>query len=99
MRILVTTTSFQDTPGSHHDLLASTGWEIITARGPLNKADTLALVGDVDGYICGDDAITRQGLEKAGPKLKALSKYGIGLDKIDGKACTQLGIPLLFTPG
>jgi len=99
VKILLTTTSFQDTPGAHHDLLAQTGWEIITARGPLNETDTLALVGDADGYICGDDAITRKVLEKARPKLKVLSKYGIGVDKIDVKSCTEFGIPLLFTPG
>lgn len=99
MKILLTTTSFQDTPGTHHELLKQTGWEIITARGPLNEADTLALVGEVDGYICGDDAITRRVLEKARPKLKVLSKYGIGVDKIDVKSCTEFGIPLLFTPG
>ena len=98
MKILLTTTSFQDTPGAHHDLLAKTGWEIIRARGPLNEADTLALVGDI-GYICGDDAITRKVLEKARPKLKVLSKYGIGVDKIDVKSATEFGIPLLFTPG
>ncbi|HTA95941.1 MAG TPA: phosphoglycerate dehydrogenase [Verrucomicrobiae bacterium] len=99
MKILLTTTSFQDTPGSHHDLLASKGWEIITARGPLNEADTLALVGDIDGYICGDDAITRKVLEKALPKLKVISKYCIGVDKIDVKSCTEFGIPVLFTSG
>jgi D-3-phosphoglycerate dehydrogenase / 2-oxoglutarate reductase len=99
MKILLTTTSFQDTPGEHHDLLAKTGWEIIRARGPLNEADTLALVGDIDGYICGDDAITRKVLEKARPKLKVLSKYGIGVDKIDVKSATEFGIPVLFTPG
>ena len=98
-RILLTTTSFQDTPGAHHELLAATGWEVIRARGPLNEADTLALVGEVDGYICGDDMITRAVLEKARPRLKVLSKYGIGVDKIDVKSCTELGIPLLFTPG
>jgi D-3-phosphoglycerate dehydrogenase len=38
-------------------------------------------------------------LEKARPKLKVLSKYGIGVDKIDVKSCTEFGIPLLFTPG
>lgn len=98
-RILLTTTSFQDTPGPHHDLLHNTGWEIVTARGPLNEADTLALVGEVDGFICGDDMITRAVLEKALPRLKVLSKYGIGVDKIDVAAATELGIPLCFTPG
>jgi D-3-phosphoglycerate dehydrogenase len=98
-RILLTTTSFQDTPGGHHAALAETGWEIVTARGPLSEADTLALVGEIDGYICGDDAITRRVLEKARPRLKVLSKYGIGVDKIDVPCCTEFGIPLLFTPG
>jgi D-3-phosphoglycerate dehydrogenase len=99
IRVLVTTTSFQDTPGPHHDTLAATGWEIITARGPLTEAQTLELVGDIDGYICGDDAITRAVLDKAAPRLKVLSKYGIGVDKIDVAGCTERKIPVLFTPG
>ena len=98
-RILLTTTSFQDTPGEHHDRLAATGWEIVTARGPLSEADMLAAVGEVDGSICGDDVITQRVLAKATPRLKVLSKYGIGVDKIDVAACTKLGIPVLFTPG
>ena len=44
-------------------------------------------------------AATSQVLEKARPRLKVLSKYGIGVDKIDVKTCTEFGIPLLFTPG
>ena len=98
-RILLSTTSFQETPGPHHAALAETGWEVVTVRGPLSEADTLAAVGEVDGFICGDDMITRAVLEKARPRLKVLSKYGIGVDKIDVAACTALGIPLLFTPG
>lgn len=98
-RILLTTTSFQDTPGEHHAALAATGWEIVTARGPLSEADTAALVGDVDATICGDDQITRAVLERARPRLRVVSKYGIGVDKIDVAACTEFGIPVLFTPG
>jgi len=98
-RILLTTTSFQDTPGAHHAALAATGWEVVTARGPLDEADTLALVGAIDGTICGDDAITRGVLERARPRLRVISKYGIGVDKIDVAACTEFGIPLLYTPG
>jgi D-3-phosphoglycerate dehydrogenase len=79
--------------------LRATGWELVTARGPLNEEQTLALVGEVDGYICGDDQITRRVLEKALPRLRVLSKYGIGVDKIDVDAATALGIPVCFTPG
>jgi D-3-phosphoglycerate dehydrogenase len=99
IRILLTTTSFQDTPGDHHKILADTGWEIVRARGPLSEAQTLELVGDIDAFICGDDAITRKVLEKARPRLKIISKYGIGVDKIDVKSATEFGLPVLFTPG
>ncbi len=98
-RILLTTTSFQDTPGLHHQLLADTGWEIVRARGPLNEAQMLAQVGEVDAFICGDDAITRAVIERARPRLRIISKYGIGVDKIDVKSASEFGIPVLFTPG
>lgn len=99
IRILLTTTSFQDTPGAHHAKLAATGWHVTTARGPLGEQEMLALVGDCDGLICGDDRVTRQVLDRARPRLQVISKYGIGVDKIDVAACTAAGIPLLFTPG
>jgi D-3-phosphoglycerate dehydrogenase len=59
----------------------------------------LELVGDFDAILCGDDVISRAVLEKATPRLKLLSKYGIGVDKIDVKAATEMGIPLSFCPG
>lgn len=98
-RILLTTTSFQDTPGSHHDLLASTGFEIVRERGPLSEERMLELAGEFDAFLCGDDAITRAVIEKSLPRLKVISKYGIGLDKIDVATATEHHIPVLFTPG
>jgi D-3-phosphoglycerate dehydrogenase / 2-oxoglutarate reductase len=98
-RVLLTTTSFQDTPGEHHKLLESQGYELIRERGPLSEARMLELSGDVDAFLCGDDAITRAVIQKALPRLKVISKYGIGLDKIDVKAATDLKVPVLFTPG
>jgi D-3-phosphoglycerate dehydrogenase len=38
-------------------------------------------------------------IEKSLPRLKVISKYGIGLDKIDVKSATEFKIPVLFTPG
>ena len=99
MRVLLTTTSFQDTPGSFHDLLDSKGYELVRQRGPLPEARMLELMGDIDGLLCGDDAITRAVLQKSLPRLKVISKYGIGLDKVDLPAATELKIPVCFTPG
>lgn len=99
MNILITTTSFQDTPGSHQQLLEQSGHTLIHARGPLPESAMLDLVGECDGILCGDDAVTRAVLEKALPRLRCLSKYGIGVDKIDIAAAKALGIPVCFTPG
>jgi D-3-phosphoglycerate dehydrogenase len=99
MRILLTTTSLQDTPGPHHELLEQTGFEIVRERGPLPEARMLELAGDFDAFLCGDDAITRKVLEKSLPRLKVVSKYGIGLDKVDVTAATELNIPVTFCPG
>jgi D-3-phosphoglycerate dehydrogenase / 2-oxoglutarate reductase len=99
MKILLTTTSFQDTPGPHHDLLAGTGYEVVRERGPLPEARMLELAGDFDAFLCGDDAVTRAVLEKSRPRLKVVAKYGIGLDKVDVTAATDLKVPVTFCPG
>jgi phosphoglycerate dehydrogenase-like enzyme len=98
-RVLLTTTSFQDTPGIHHELLAKAGLDIVRERGPLPEARMLELAGQFDAYLCGDDALTRAVIAKSLPRLKVISKYGIGLDKIDLKAAAELKVPVLFTPG
>ena len=99
VKILLTTTSYQDTPGSHQDLLESQGWEVVRERGPLSEQQMLELAGDFDGFICGDDAITKAVIDKSLPKLKWISKYGIGIDKIDKEYATSKGLPIGFCPG
>ena len=99
MKVLLTTCSYQDTPGPHHELMESQGWEITRERGPLTEQRMLELAGDFDAFLCGDDAITRAVLEKPLPRLKVISKYGIRLDKIDVPATKEFEIPVLFTPG
>ncbi|MCG8601854.1 MAG: phosphoglycerate dehydrogenase [Verrucomicrobiales bacterium] len=98
-RILLTTTSYQDTPGPHHELLESQGFEIVRERGPLPEETMLELAGEFDAFLCGDDAITQAVIEKSLPRLKVISKYGIGLDKIDVAFATSQKLPVLNTPG
>jgi D-3-phosphoglycerate dehydrogenase / 2-oxoglutarate reductase len=102
MQILLTTTSFQDTPGKHHDVLNQSGFEIVRARGPLSEAQVLDQFkqhGGFDGLLNGDDQITAKVIDAALPRLKVIAKYGIGLDSIDVKHATSKRIPVLFTPG
>jgi len=104
-RILLTTTSFQDTPGKHHDVLNDSGFEIVRARGPLSESQLLDLIksggdaGGFDGLLNGDDQVTAKVIDAALPRLKVIAKYGIGLDSIDVKHATSKKIPVLFTPG
>ena len=98
-RVLLTTTSFQDVPGAHHQMLEASGFEIVRERGPLSEARMLELAGSFDAFLCGDDAITQAVIDKSLPRLKIISKYGIGVDKIDVKYATAKQIPVLFTPG
>lgn len=100
MKILLTSTSFIDTPGEHQDRLYNAGLEIDTLRGPVKEAVLLPIISKYDGIICGDDEITRQVIKKGTEgKLKVISKYGIGLDKIDLETAKELNIPVTNCPG
>ena len=102
MKVLLTTTSFQDTPGAHHALLERSGFDVVRARGPLSEAQMLDLLGQhggFDAFLNGDDRISARVIDAAGPRLRVIAKYGIGLDSIDVAHATEKRIPVLFTPG
>ncbi len=97
MNILVTSTSFQDNPGKHRNLLDSNVSTIDYLRGPLSKDELLKVDWTkYDGVICGDDEYTSEvlsELKKSG--VSVLSKYGVGLDKVDLKSASELGIKVV----
>jgi len=80
--------------------LNNSGFQVDTLRGPVKESVLLPVIGGYDGVICGDDEYTRDVIAagKAG-KLKVLSKYGIGLDKIDVAAAKELGVTVTNCPG
>jgi len=100
VKLLLTSTSFQDTPGKHHKLLEEQNFDVDYLRGPLKEDVLLPVIGNYDAIICGDDEITEKVIEKGkSGRLKVISKYGIGLDKIDLNAAKKYGIPVTNTPG
>ena len=99
-RILLTSTSFQDTPGNHQILLEKQGFLVDRLRGTVKETEVLKIIQDYNGIICGDNEITRNVIEKGVTgKLRIISKYGIGLDKIDLQAAKDLKIPVTNCPG
>jgi len=99
-KILVTTTSFQDSPGEHHNLLNAQDWDIDYLRGPLKEYELLNIIHEYDGILCGDDEYTKRIIKKgAEGRLKALAKYGVGLDKIDLEAPKNIVLKFQIVPG
>jgi D-3-phosphoglycerate dehydrogenase len=63
------------------------------------EKELVNILPEFDGWIVGDDPCTRDVLVagKKG-KLKAIVKWGIGVDNVDFEACSDLRIPVENTP-
>ena len=79
-RILLTTTSFQDTPGAHHDVLTKSGYEIVRGRGPFSEEGELALMRAhaIDVLVSRDS-----GGPQTAAKLTAARRLGIPVVMVD----------------
>ena len=99
-KILVTARSFRATPGRHLDILREAGYEIVPSPldRPLEAPEIAPLLADVVGAILGLDHVTAESLAGA-TRLKVLSRYGVGVDKVDLEAATARGVVVTVTPG
>jgi D-3-phosphoglycerate dehydrogenase len=99
-RVLVTPTSFgKDDPALKSTLVKTVGEVIYNPLNrPLTPKELLPLVKDADGYIAGLDQIDSSVLEAAN-RLKVIARYGVGIDRVDVKAATKMGIVVTNTPG
>ena len=52
MKVLLTSTSFQDCDGVHKELLNQQGWQVSYLRGPLKKSEIIDEVAHYDALIC-----------------------------------------------
>lgn len=100
MKVLVTSASFQDIPGQHHQLLASLNYDVTFLKGPVNEFQLTSIIGGFDAMLCGDDNVTA-GVLRAGKAglLKYISKYGVGVDNIDVAEARALNILVTNCPG
>ena len=99
-RILVTTTSFGKTdPALRPTLEESIGYVAYNPKGhPLSEEELIPLIREVDGLIAGLDHISASVIH-ASEKLKVISRYGIGVDRVDIKAANDKGVVVTNTPG
>jgi D-3-phosphoglycerate dehydrogenase / 2-oxoglutarate reductase len=64
----------------------------------LSEEELIPIIGRYDGVVAGDDRFTARVLEYA-TRLKIISKWGVGVDGIDGKAAAERNIQVTNTPG
>jgi D-3-phosphoglycerate dehydrogenase len=66
----------------------------------LSEDELIDALPDFDGWIIGDDPATARVLEAgAAGRLRALVKWGVGVDNVDFATAERLGMPATNTPG
>lgn len=81
------------------DLFAGHDVELVTTEVEqfLSEDELIPLVNDIDGCICGGDKWTARVFDHA-PRLRALCKWGTGVDAIDLRAAEARGIAVRNCP-
>jgi phosphoglycerate dehydrogenase-like enzyme len=90
--------SCRSTPGAHRDLLAASGLDVRlpSGTGIQDESEMVELDRGCDALIVGLDPVTQSVLD-AGP-LRAVVKYGTGLDNTDVDAAHSRGVKVASTP-
>ena len=95
---------------SHFDTLCQEAWALLEKEGhqvvydktrpfPAYSYEELReIIGDIDAAIIGMDQYNEDVFKLAG-KLKAVAKFGVGVDNIDLDAASRHGVKVLNAPG
>ena len=100
MKVLATPRSFGKNNPELFDILRDAGLDVVRndTGGILSAAQMCEKLADCDGLIVGVDPVDAAVLAAA-PRLRAIAKYGVGLDNIDLAACEARGIKVSRTVG
>lgn len=99
MNIFISTSSFAEYDKLPLKLLGDTGMkaQVNPYKRQLTREECLLHYKDIDGLIAGTEALTAEVLQSA-PKLKVISRVGVGLDNVDIAAARKRGIKVFNTP-
>ncbi|MFD0696630.1 phosphoglycerate dehydrogenase [Paenibacillus sp. GCM10027628] len=100
-KVLITPKSFHNYKDTVYPLIAEKGYEIVENRlgRTMTETEIIELAGDgVVGIIIGVDPLPAAVLERC-KDLRAVSKYGMGMDNIDLEKARELGIEVRNAAG
>ena len=74
--------------------------EAAVVQQTLSEEELIAILPQFDGWIIGDDPATSEVLSAgAAGRLRAIVKWGVGVDNVDFAAAADLGLKSAHTPG
>ena len=99
-KVIVTARSFGKTDSLAKDLLEKNGFEVIKlVDGEESlRSQTEREIVDADAVIAGLEEFDAPLIASA-KKLKVISRYGVGYDKVDLAAAKEAGVAVTITPG
>ena len=102
MKALISTTSFCKPENAAAQKLAENYFDEIVYNNlgvPLHDEEILSRLDGCDAYIAGLDYITADVITHMPECLKVISRYGVGVDRVDLQAAKVRGIVVTNTPG
>lgn len=99
-KVLVTATNYSAYCAAAKKLLEDNGVEVIenTLGRPMTRQELLSVVGDIDGVVVGVDTWNEEIFAHA-PKLRAMARFGVGVDNIDLESARSHGIQVSNAKG
>ncbi|SKA29888.1 phosphoglycerate dehydrogenase [Consotaella salsifontis] len=99
-KVLVTATNYSKLCREAKALFEENGWEVVenTFGRPMTFDELKSRVGDIDAVIAGVDD-WNEAVFKIAPKLKVISRFGVGVDNIDVETARRHGIAVTNAAG
>lgn len=98
-KVVITARSFGKADDAAYDYLREAGCEWVKLETEEEIGRRLCgELADADALIAGLETLDRARIESA-PRLKVISRYGVGYDKVDLAAAREKGIQVTITPG
>lgn len=98
--VLVSCPLILDSMEAYNDHLESHGieYDIAEVDQYLREGELIDILPEYDGILAGDDELTQHVIEKS-PRLKVISKWGVGTDSINLDAADENNVYVYNTPG
>jgi phosphoglycerate dehydrogenase-like enzyme len=99
-RVIVTPRSMTADPPAELALLRDAGWEVVLGPAGRQPApeELAELLPEATAWIAGVEPIGERELTLA-PRLRVISRNGVGIDAIDQEAAARRGVRVLTAPG